>query len=74
MVEVDINEKDYYSTILTSLPISLANFALVQLATVHMLFASKTIAPDELISMINEESDHQKVYCVCHAGPGKSKD
>jgi gag-polypeptide of LTR copia-type/Zinc knuckle len=57
---VDIDEKDYRSTIITSLPYSLANFASSQLASAKMYATTKTIAPDALISLISEEADRQR--------------
>ena len=65
-VGVDINEKDYWSTIISSLPYSLANFASSQLAAAWMFTISKTIAPDSLISLISEEykcQESQKSHC-----------
>ena len=59
-VGVDIDEKDYRSTIIASLPYSLANFASSQLAAARMFAVSKTIAPDSLISLISEEYERQK--------------
>ena len=58
---VNIEEKDYCSTILSSLPISLANFALAQLAAARMYSPTKTLDPDVLISLIGEEFDHQRM-------------
>jgi len=55
-VGMDINKKDYRSTILASLPIALSNFASAQLAATRMW----AIDPDDLISLINEEFDCQK--------------
>ncbi|KJA29505.1 hypothetical protein HYPSUDRAFT_97398, partial [Hypholoma sublateritium FD-334 SS-4] len=54
-VGVDIDEKDYRSTILSSLPTVLANFASSQLAAARMFSPDKTIMPDVLISLISEE-------------------
>jgi hypothetical protein len=60
-VGVIIEDGDYRSTILSSLPTPLANFASMQLAAARMFSSEKTISPDVLISLINEEADHQKV-------------
>ena len=60
-VGVIIDDGDYRSTILTSLPTPLANFASMQLAAACMFSSEKTISPDILISLINEEADCQKV-------------
>ena len=57
---VDIDEKDYRSTIITSLPYHLANFASGQLASAKMYATTKTIAPDSLISLISEEADRYR--------------
>ncbi|KAF5378320.1 hypothetical protein D9615_008779 [Tricholomella constricta] len=72
-VGVEISDTDYRSTILSSLPISLSNFASGQLAGARQYTASKTIAPDALISMICEESDRQRAQRTRRA-PVKSKD
>ena len=60
-VGVIIDDGDYRSTILSSLPTPLANFASMQLAAARMFSSAKTISPDVLISLINEEADRQKV-------------
>jgi hypothetical protein len=73
-VGVDIDEKDYRSTILASLPITLSNFASVQLAAARMWAPTKSIDPDNFISLINEEFDWQKEQQTHHTGTGKSKD
>ena len=69
-VGVDIEEKDYRSTILSSLPISLANFTSAQLAAAQMYSPTKTLDPDVLIG---EEFDCQRMQQLCWYG-GKSKD
>ena len=71
-VGVDIDEKDYRSTIISSLPYSLANFASSQLAAARMFATSKTIAPDSLISLISEEYERQKTQKSRRSG--KTKD
>jgi hypothetical protein len=58
---IDIDEKDYRSTIISSLPIPLANFASNQLAATRGYSSSKTIAPDLLILWISEEYNRQKL-------------
>ena len=73
-VGVDIDEKDYGSTILASLPFSLSNFASTQLAAARMWSPTKTIPPDDLISLINEEFDRQKAQRRRRMGARKSKD
>jgi len=59
-VGVEVDNKDYLSTIISSLPNSLSNFASNQLAAAKLYAPSKTIDPDALISMISEEYEHQK--------------
>jgi hypothetical protein len=59
-VGADIDDKDYCSTISSSLPIFLSNFASSQLTAAKLYSPSKTIEPDALISIISEEFDHQK--------------
>ena len=72
-VGVDIDMKDYRSTIISSLPYALANFASSQLASARLYAPSKTIAPDSLISLIAEESERQKVQHL-HWQSNKPKD
>lgn len=59
-VGVAIDEKDYRSTIIKSLPDSLANFASNQLTSARLWSPTKTIDPDILISVIAEESERQR--------------
>ena len=60
-VGVDVDEKDYCLTIISSLPpIPLANFASNQLAFTKIYSTTKTIAPDLLISMISKEYECQR--------------
>ena len=66
---VEIDEKDYWSTIISSLPIHLSNFASNQLAVARMYAPLKTIDPDALISLIAEEYDCQHVQ---HAQRGNT--
>jgi hypothetical protein len=73
-VGVDIDEKDYRSTIISSLPYSLANFASSQLAAARMFATTKTIAPDSLISLISEEYERQKTQKTCRSGKSKDDD
>jgi len=71
---VEIDEKDYHSTIISSLPIHLSNFASNQLAVARLYAPTKTIDPDTLISLISEESDRQRSQCTRRGnGSGKSK-
>ena len=72
---VDIDEKDYHSTIISSLPYSLTNFTSNQLPAVKLFSSMKTITPDALISLISEEYEHQQVQCSHQSGGnGKAKD
>jgi hypothetical protein len=70
-VGVDIDEKDYRSTIISSLPFALANFASSQLAAARMFASSRTIAPDSLISLISEEYERQKTQKSRQSGKAK---
>lgn len=65
---------DSRSTILASLPTSLSNFASTQLAAARMWAPTKTIPPDDLISLINEEFDRQKAQRTRRTGARKSKE
>jgi len=56
---VEVDEKDYFSIIISSLPYSLSNFASGQLAAAQYL-STKKITPDDLLSMLLEESDRQR--------------
>jgi gag-polypeptide of LTR copia-type/Zinc knuckle len=69
---VTIKDKDYCSTIISSLPNFLSNFALSLLANVRLHAQSKTVDPDQLISLISEEYDHSILQCSQHAKPSKS--
>jgi hypothetical protein len=73
-VGVDIDEKDYRSTIISSLPYLLANFASSQLAAARMFASTKTIAPDSLISLISEEYERQKTQKTRRSGKTKDDD
>jgi hypothetical protein len=70
-VGVEIDTKDYLSTIISPLPISLSNFASNQLATAKLYHSTKTIDPNVLISLISEEYERQKVQRLCRSN-GKS--
>ena len=72
-VSVKISEDDYRSTVINSLPFSLANFASSQLAAAQLFSMLKTIAPDILISLISEEYERQKNQCNQDSG-GKGKE
>jgi len=70
-VGVEVDNKDYLSTIISSLPNSLSNFASNQLTAAKLYVPSKTIDPDALISMISEEYEQQKSQ-RSHHSTGKS--
>src|SRR5580765_1622417 len=59
-VGVEIDEKDYLSTIISSLPFTLSNFASAQLAAATMFSPTKSIEPDVLMTLLIEEADRQK--------------
>lgn len=69
-----VNVREFRSTILSSLPVALANFASAQLAAARMYAPTKTLDPDVLISLIGEEFDRQKMQRSRRYGGGKSKD
>jgi hypothetical protein len=73
-VGVDIDKKDYRSTIISSLPVPLANFASNQLAAAKLYAPTKTIVLDSLISLISEEYERQRTQRSRRAGSLKSKD
>jgi len=72
-VGVDIDKKDYLSTIISSLPFSLSNFASAQLAAVRMFSTTKSIEPNVLMSLLMEEADRQKAQYARQA-PRKGKE
>ena len=55
-----IDNKDYLSTIILSLPFSLSSFASAQLAAARMFASTKMIEPDVLMSLLMEEADRQR--------------
>ena len=69
---VVVDEKDYFSVIISSLPVALSNFASNQLAAAQFLLSRRT--PDDLLSMLVEESDRQRAQRQCQRGSGKGKD
>ncbi|OJA13051.1 hypothetical protein AZE42_11791 [Rhizopogon vesiculosus] len=76
-VGVIIEEKDYRSTIIQSLPNHLASFASGQLATARLYSPTQTIDPDILISLITEESECRSCKDTRNGnghGTGKSRD
>ena len=75
---VQIDEKDYHSTIIKSLPFHLSNFASNQRTTAHLFLQTKTIDPDLLISVISEEYNCNQHRCKighhAHTFNGKGRD
>ncbi|PPQ83632.1 hypothetical protein CVT26_000950 [Gymnopilus dilepis] len=71
-VGVDIDEKDYRSTIISSLPISLANYASSQLTAARI--ANTTLSPDFLISILGEEYDRQNLQRARRKESARSKE
>jgi hypothetical protein len=69
---VVVDEKDYFSVIISSLPLSLSNFASNQLAAAQ--FSTRKMSPNDLLSMLLEESDRQRAQYQRRRGPGKGKD
>jgi len=75
-VGVVIDNKDYLSTIILSLPFSLLSFALAQLAAMRMFASMKTIEPNVLMSLLMEEADRQRVqqaHCASKKGTDEDK-
>ena len=70
---VAIEEADYLSVILSSLPPAMSNFASSQLAAARFS-ATKTITSSDLISMLIEEADRQKAQYAQRKGSGKGKE
>ena len=73
-VGVDIDEKDYLSTIISSLLVSLSSFASAQLAAARMFAPTKTIKPDVLLSLLMEEADRMKAQSARRHVSGKGND
>ena len=70
---VDIDEKDYFSVIISSLPAAMSNFASSQLAAARFS-GMKTITSNDLISILLEEADRQKAQFAQRKGSGKGKE
>jgi len=70
---VTVEEKDYFSIIISSLPYALSNFASSQLAAAQYL-SSKKMIPEGLLSMLLEESDRQRAQFQRRRVPGKGKE
>jgi len=73
-VGVTIDDKDYLSTIVASLPFALSNFASSQLTAARMYSSTKTIDPDLLISLLVEESDRQRAQYARRKFGSKGKE
>ena len=70
-----IDNKDYLSMIISSLPFSLSSFASAQLVATRMFASTKTIEPDVLMSLLMEEADRQRVQQVrCASKKGTDED
>jgi Reverse transcriptase (RNA-dependent DNA polymerase)/gag-polypeptide of LTR copia-type/Integrase core domain/GAG-pre-integrase domain/Zinc knuckle len=72
-VGVEIDEKDYRSTIISSLPVYLSSFASSQLAAARLYSPTKTIDPDILISLISEEYERQRTSRARRITPSTTK-
>ena len=70
---IEVDEKDYFSIIISSLPYALSNFALSQLAAAQYL-SSKKMTPKDLLSMLLEESNRQRAQFQHRQVPGKGKE
>jgi hypothetical protein len=70
---VTIEDKDYRSTVITSLPNHLSNFASNLLAGTRLYSSMKTIDPDNLIALILEESEHNMAARSRRSGMKSSK-
>ena len=73
-VGVDIEAKNYLSTIIFSLPVSLSSFASATLAAARIFSPTKTIEPDVLLSLLMEEADRMKAQSVRRRVSGKGSD
>ena len=64
---VIIKDKDYCSTIISSLPNFLSNFASSLLENARLHVQLKAVDPDQLMSLISEEYDHSiSVFVARH--------
>ena len=73
-VGVDIDAKDYLSTIISSLPVSLSSFVSAQLAAARMFSPTKSIEPDVLLSLLMEEADRQTAQLASHRVSKREKE
>ena len=72
-VGVSITDNDYRSTILASLPQSLASFVSATLSSARLFAATKTVEPDTLIMLLKEEAEREKSVRTRKAGKEKEE-
>jgi gag-polypeptide of LTR copia-type len=70
---VDIKEKDYRSTIIKFLPPHLSAFTSNLLAGARLYSTTKTIEPDELITLVSEEYERHVAQRSQHSGQANGK-
>ena len=70
---VTVSEEDFRSTIISSLPQSLSNFASSLLASARIFSSTKTVEPVMLISLIVEEWERGHTRKLRTAPPAASK-
>jgi hypothetical protein len=70
---VTIEDKDYRSTLITSLPNFLSNFASSLLANARLHAATGTVDPDQLISLISEEYNRSVSQHMRHSAKSSLK-
>ena len=70
---VVVDKKNYFSVIISSLLMVLSNFASNKLAAAQFS-STKTMTPNNLLSMLMEESNRQQVQQLHWQGSGKAKD
>ena len=64
-VGIVINDNDHRSTIIASLPSTLASFASATLSAAQLFTTTKTVEPDTLIMLLKEA---EREVCVCAKG------
>jgi hypothetical protein len=70
---VDIEEKDYRSMIIKSLPPHLSAFASNLLAGAKLYSTTKTVNPDEFTTLVSEEYEGHIAHKSCHPGHASRK-
>ena len=70
---IDIDEKDYFSVTISPLLPAMSNFASSQLVAA-CFSGTKTVTSSNLISLLIEEADRQKVQYVSCKGSGKGRE